>query len=246
MNNRREYYYPLMAYTLLLLLVWLFSWFADMAGMFSGAQPGITSLVSSEGIRWAARSAVSSLESVPWGMITLCVAVAGLLHGSGITSLCANLFGKGRLTKNERRALLFSLFALLLYVAAVSLLAVSPWNIMLGVTGHYAGSPLMHGMPVIVFAGVLLLSLVYGFIYGNYRSLLDVAGTVGEVFSFFVPAFMALLPASGIVPCIEYTGLLGYFGCGGDASMPVDDIICMIPFVYVVLLGLLGNDRESL
>lgn len=245
MNNRREYYYPVIAYAMLLALVWLSSWVADMITMFSGGAMAVKSLVGSEGVRWAARNAVQSLNAVPWGTVMLLLAMAALLNGAGIIRMLYRLFTSFRLTKNEKRSALFAVSALLLYVLLVYLATLSPLNVFLGVTGHYEGSPLMHGMPLVVFVAVLTVSLIYGFMYGNYRSPLDVVASMENVFSLFMPALIALIPASGIMPCMEYTGLLELAGCAGCPISLVSDIMYMIPFLYIILLYIVGNCKEK-
>ena len=51
MNDRRKYYYPLLVYGAMLLLVWVFSFFADVARLLSDSAGQATSLVSGEGIK---------------------------------------------------------------------------------------------------------------------------------------------------------------------------------------------------
>jgi p-aminobenzoyl-glutamate transporter AbgT len=245
MNNKREYYYPVLAYTFLLVLVWLFSWIADMSAIFFGGPSVIKSLVSGEGLRWAARNAILSLNDVPWGTIMLVVVIVAILQGAGIVRVLCRVFTAKPLSKNEKRALLVSFLAFLFYIAILFLATVSPLNILSGVSGNFAGSPLMYGLPLFTFVGVLVLSLVYGFMYGNYRSSLDVVSSMGKTFSFFIPAFMALIPASGIVPCMEYTGVVGLWKNDNVSTQLVADIIYMIPFLYIVLLHLIGNGREE-
>ncbi len=245
MNDKREYYNPVIAYSLLLLLVWLLSWVVDMVAMFSGWEITINSLVSSEGVRWAARNAMLALDSVPWGIFMLLLAMVALLSGSGVVRMLGHLFKSFSLTKNERRSALFAFLALLLYAVLVYLATLSPFNILLGVTGHFASSPLMHGIPLLTFIAVLIVSLIYGFMYGNYRSLLDVVSSMGETYSFYMPALIALIPASGIMPCVEYTGVLELTGCAGCSMHVVTGIVYLIPFLYVVMLRLIVNGRKN-
>lgn len=242
MNNKREYYYPVIAYTLLLVLVWGFSWLADMGRMFSGGTFAINSLVSGEGVRWAVRNAVPTLNDVQWGTIMLVIAMVALLYGAGLIRVLYRFFTAFTLTKNEKRSLLLAVLALVFYIALIFLATVAPMNLLIGVSGRYAGSPLMYGIPLLSFIGVLAVSLVYGFMYGNFRSLLDVLASMGETYSFFIPALIALIPASGIMPCVEYTGILELMDCTGISTDVVADIIYMIPFLYVVMLRLMKSE----
>jgi hypothetical protein len=80
------------------------------------------------------------------------------------------------------------------------------------------------------------VSLTYGFIYGNYRTAVDVIVSAGDIFSLFIPAFMAMLPASGIVPGLQYTGLDASFGLDVAGLSVFETVVYTLPFVYVCLL----------
>lgn len=241
MNNRREYYFPVTAYTVLLLLVWLVSWLVVVAELLLDTDMGINSLVSAEGVRWAVRSAIPSLNSVSWGTIMLVLVSAGLLRSSGLLRFVSHLFSPSRLTSNERRAALFTLLALLFYSLLLYMSTASPWSLLLGVTGSFAASPFMQGALLLLSLGVLLLAVVYGFVYGNYRSLNDVTGGVQECIVLFTPALLAVIPASGIIPCLDYTG---FFAClemtASDVNV-IGDIVVSLPFLHTILLHLIDK-----
>ena len=56
MNNRRAYYYLLPLYLLMLLMVWVGAFFADVVQLLLGGTLPTSSLMSAEGVRWALRS----------------------------------------------------------------------------------------------------------------------------------------------------------------------------------------------
>ena len=151
MNNRRANYYPLLAYLLLLLMVWIGAFFADVMQLLFGAELPTSSLISAEGVRWALRTALPSIGAVPWGMVMLLVATYGLLRGSGLVKVLVRLVCLRRLTLSEWRALLFSLAATVCYVALLYMSAVAPWNILSGVTHEPALSPLLQGWVLLLF-----------------------------------------------------------------------------------------------
>ena len=239
MNDKRGYYFPVIAMSLLLLLVWLFSWLAVVAELFTGNESGLVSLVSAGGVRWAVRSAMQSINAIPWGTVMLLLVSLGLLRGSGLLRFAGHLFSSARLTRNERRASLFTLLALFFYCALLYVSAMSPWNLLLGITGSVGGSPFMQGAPLVVMLGVLLLSVVYGFVFGNYRSVTDVAGFAGDTVAMFVPALMAVVPAAGIVPSLDYTGIFDIAGVGESAIAMAGNIVVSLPFLHTVLLHLI-------
>lgn len=237
MNDRRSAYYPALAYSLLLLLVWGSSWLIAVVQLFMGDLFDVNSLVSGEGVRWALFSVGSSVEAAPWGTAFFLLFIAGLLEGSGLLRLLGNIF-KRRVSGNELRSLLFALSALLLYVVVLFLFTVSPWDALRGVTGDFSNSPLSHGRLLLLFVGVLMTALVYGFMYGNYRTVVDVIGSAAGFVRLFVPALLALLPASGLMPCLHYTGLDIMLGIDNENTMAVETVIYCLPFVYMAVMCL--------
>lgn len=232
MNNRREHYYPLIGYVLLLVIVWLASWLIDIVATFVGVDLGIASLVSSEGVRWAVRNALPSLKNVAWGEIMLAVSAAGLLNGSGLFRLFMHIPQKKRLTRMETRSFLFSLFALMIYASVLYIITMSQWNILLGVTGSFSSSAFMYGLPLLLFIGVLIQSMIYGFMYGNYRTAIDVVSTIGDTCKFFVPALLALIPAAGITSSIEYIGV--FDGLTDSETSIITTVFYSIPFLHIL------------
>ena len=233
MSNCRAYYFPLPAYLLLLLMVWVGAFFVDLVQLLSGAALPSSSLVSAEGVRWALRSALPSINALPWGTIMMLVATCGLLRGSGLTKVLSRLLCLRALTVSEKRALIFSATVAICYILLLYMSAVAPWNILSGVTHEAALSPLVQGWVLLLFVGVLFLALIYGFIYGNYRSMMDVVVSTAGTFVLFIPAIMALLPASGIVPCLQYAGVQSIFGIPWEV---LTAILYLLPFVYVMVL----------
>ena len=235
MNDRRASYYPVLVYLSLLLLVWVGAFFADVTQMLSGKALSSSSLISAEGMRWALRTAVPSINALPWGMIMMLVAIAGLLRGSGLVRVIGRLLSLHRLTVLEFRAFLFSLAAAICYVVLLYMSAISPWNVLAGVTEDPALSPLLQGWALLLFVAVLLVSLIYGFIYGSYRSIMDIVASTAATFRLFLPAFMALIPASGIIPCLQYAGVQSI--CGISWSV-FSAILYVLPFLYLLLMKL--------
>ena len=220
-----------------MLLVWGGSWLIAVLQLFMGDLFDVNSLVSGEGVRWALFSVGSSVEAAPWGTAFFLLFIAGLLDGSGLLRLVGNIF-KRRVSGNELRSLLFALSALLLYVVVLFLFTVSPWDALRGVTGDIGNSPLSYGRLLLLFIGVLMTALVYGFMYGNYRTVVDVIGSAAGLVRQFVPALLAMLPASGLMPCLHYTGLDVMLGIGNENATAAETVIYCLPFVYMALMCL--------
>ena len=242
MSNRRAYYYPLPLYLLLLLMVWIGAFCVDVVRLLSDGMFYSSSLISAEGVRWALRTALPSIDALPWGAVMMLVATYGLLRGSGLTKALGRLFSMRRLTVSEWRALLFSLVAAICYILLLYMSTISPWNILSGVTEELMLSPLVQGWVLLLFVGVLFVSLIYGFIYGSYRSTLDVIVSAGNAFILFAPAMMALLPAAGIVPCLQYAGVQSICGLSWNV---VTAVLYLLPFIYIMVLEIYNKRMTS-
>lgn len=241
MNKKRAYYYLIPIYLLLLLLVWIGSFFVDVAQMLSDNVHTSSSLISADGIRWAVRNALPTVNAIPWGVVMLLVAVYGLLHGSGITRVLCRLVRFRRLSGAEWRAFSFALVTLVCYILLLYISSTSPWELLSGVTDEPALSPIVQGAVLLVFIGALFTSLIYGFIYGNYRSAMDLFTSIADSFNFFVPALMALIPASGIVPCLQYVGVQTICGIPWNV---METIVYLLPFIYVVVLQRFDKEKH--
>jgi p-aminobenzoyl-glutamate transporter AbgT len=234
MNKKRAYYYPVSIYLLVLLMVWIGSFFVDVAQMLSGGSHVNSSLLSAGGIRWAVRNALPAINALPWGIFMLSVVMLGLLRGSGLASALCRLVRFRRLSGSEVRAFAFSLALIVCYILLLYMSTSSPWNLLSGVSEDSSLSPIAQGKVILLFFGVLLMSLIYGYIYGNYRSVMDVFTSTADVFKFYVPAFMALIPASGIVPCLQYAGVDSIIGLPWDV---INVTLYLLPFIYQTILG---------
>ena len=101
-------------------------------------------------------------------------------------------------------------------------------------TGDLYASPLVQGRVIICFIGLFLVAASFGFIYGNYRSLINIARSLGAAFSLYAPALLAVLPATGIMPCVEFAGFLPLLHIDVADVAVVSDIIYLLPFLYVM------------
>ena len=235
MSSKREHYYPIIVYVLLLVTVWLMSWILDIATAFTASDIDIKSLVSSEGLRWIMRNAMPVLNNIAWGEILLAITALGLLQGSGIIRVLKHLIKRQQLTKMEKRSLLFSLSALLVYSTVLYVVTLSQWNILLGVTGTLENSSFISGLSLVIFIGVLVVALIYGFMYGNYRSVLDAVSSIGNTFTFFVPAIIALIPASAVMASVNYIGLFNILELTSFETNIIVTVFYSIPFLYIML-----------
>lgn len=223
-------YWPFLLYTALLLFLWLASWFVGVATLFSSSREGFNSLFSGEGLRWALCSVAASVDSAPWGAAAMVVASLGLLVGSGVLTTFVEIFASRPLTTVRRQAGLLALVVFLFFVALFFVSSVAPWPIFASVTGDWGVSSLVQGWRLVLFVVSLAVALMHGSVCGNYRSVSDVARGMSSMFALFTPAFLAMLPASGIIPCVQY---IGVFTIDGPLAALLSGILCWLPFVFI-------------
>lgn len=241
MNKKNLYYYPALCYIVLLMFIWLLSWLSGIS-QFVDDSYAVNSLLTEEGIRWVVRNSSQAVEAAPWGSAMLLVFIFALLYSSGMMQLSGNLFSRRSLTVNQRRAGLAALSILLLYVVLLFMCTVAPWHLLMGVTADISSSPLSKGWLLLVFLCVLFVSSIYGYVYGNFRSLMDIMQGVVSVASLFMPAFLAMLPAVALSSCVRYMGLFPILGVDDALTLYIEYFICFLPFVYVA--GLIILDRK--
>lgn len=234
MNRERISYFPLNLYMVLLLSLWLLSWLLGVLQLLVEDTLVLRNLMTAEGVRWALRSSLNSVESAPWGVSMVLVAAYGAIKASGLTQLFGGLLARRALTAVQRRAVVVASVMLLLYVVLLFVCTVAPWQFLLGATADVLVSPLIRGWLLVFFVGVLLVSLSYGYVYGNFRSAIDVLQGVGENAKIFIPALLSLLPATAMLSCMQYMGIPAFLGIDIFYMEIVEDIVCFFPFCFVL------------
>lgn len=232
MNKKKIAYFPVCLYSLLLVVIWVASWISGIVGLLSSGVQRNGPLLSVSGVRWALRTAVDSLEAAPWGSMALCVAALGLLYGSGFVETVSLLFTRKTLSHNRRSALVMSFVLLLMWIVILLLCSVAPWHILAGVTMDFSSSPLVVGWQPLMFVVVLSIAVMHGAVSGYYRSCLDVLDGVCRTFNYFLPAFIAVIPASGVVPCLVFAGVLPSDGMLLGA---LGLLLYLLPFILLLL-----------
>lgn len=237
MSKRTAYYFPALAYIALLLLVWLLSWIIGVVNIVDDGN-SINSLMTSEGLRWALRSSAQSVNDAPWGGVMLMLVIFGLLDCSGLLRLFGDIISFSTISVNRRRAAYMALLALLLYVCLLCLSVVSPWRLLMGVTDDVSSSPIMRGWMLLLFMATLFVSVIYGYVYGNFRTATDVISGVGCSVAKYIPAMLAMLPATAVLSCLQYMGLPASWGLS-DVQMEYAGILFyLLPFLFVAFLNL--------
>ena len=144
------------------LLLMLVSWLLAAAIPTSG----VRSLLSSEGLRWFLGHFADMLGTP----LLLCLLL--LLMAYGGLKDCGILHFKS--SYRQRRALAITLLLLVVYVGVIVLLVMLPHAVLLSATGSLWPSPFSAAIVPMIAFGIMLLSVVYGYVAGSYRSMSDV------------------------------------------------------------------------
>ena len=226
-------YLPFLVYTAVLVVLWLASWFVGVAALFVSSEGALNNLFSAEGIRWALCNALPAINGAPWGEAALLIASIGLLNGSGMPSSLMDICMARPLTIIRRQAALAAVVVFVLSLLLLFLCSFAPWRILSGVTDSWATSALVQGWLSVLLVVSFLVSAIHGTVCGNYRSFTDVLNALFALFSFFVPALFAFLPASGIVHCMRYVGVISI---DDRVAALLTDVLCWLSFLYLVVI----------
>ena len=127
---------------------------------------GVRSLLSSEGLRWFLGHFADMLGTP----LLLCLLL--LLMAYGGLKDCGILHFKS--SYRQSRALAITLLLLVTYVGVIVLLVMLPHAVLLSATGSLWPSPFSAAIVPMIAFGIMLLSVVYGYVAGSYRSMSDV------------------------------------------------------------------------
>ena len=127
---------------------------------------GVRSLLSSEGLRWF----LGHFSDVLGTPILLCLLLLLMAYGS--LNRCGILHFKS--SYRQRRALVITLLLLVVYIAVIVLLVMIPHAVLLSATGSLWPSPFSAAIAPMCAFGIMLLSVVFGYVAGTYRNMSDV------------------------------------------------------------------------
>jgi len=143
----------------------------------------VTSLLSSEGLRWFFGSFVSMLVSPSLVWLLLLSMAGGCLWRSGVLHMTTNGY-------RERVAVRITIALLLVYVLVVVALTAVPHALLLSATGRLFPSPFSHAIVPILSFGALLLSSVYGWASGRFTSWADIVDSLSWGIQRAAPLFI--------------------------------------------------------
>lgn len=237
MNNRtRGWLHPAVVYLLLLMVTILASWIGSILqiGSMSGNNDlTIHSVLGVSGIRWAVRSAASSLAQAPIGQAVMIFMAIGAGRGSGLFRALAHLTG---LSPKERLAFIISMSILAVYILLIIMGIFTGSHLLLGVTGTLAGSPFVDGFVFLAMLGICLPALVYGLSTDTFNTAMDCVNAFCRILPSAAQFLVTMLIAAQLISTLQYTGLNSALGLGYTGMRVLSFMIYWLPLPIILLL----------
>ena len=228
--KNRAFVHPATFFFLLSFCLVFCSWIGSGYGW-----EGVQNLLSVDGVRWILRHAQENFMDSP-ALAIACILFFGLgliVHsglGDALHRLCSH---ERKLSRKQRRALVFSGLSACFYIGICCLLVWGPWGIVRSVTGQFEGSPLEDGLLIVISLGFALSGIVYGFSVDNYRRDKDVYQGMSHLFIAFPEYMVCLFFIEQFFAALEYSGFLLFLGI----SPEMESIIYLISCIYPFFLG---------
>ena len=194
---------------------------------------GVEGLLTSRGIRWMCSSIVTNFASVPLAQIVLGLMAISVLRDSGIFGTLG-----GHISMRQKRALQITGIAVLVVVALFLLLIFMPDAVLLSAFGTISNSALSKGGYGLIACLAILAGNVYGYISGRFVAVRDHVQAHVSIFSSLGGCFLLLFLASQLVGCVEFTGILPFFGDDGTMLAAIKGVLYYVPLMLYIFLSL--------
>ena len=233
--SKKWWGHPAIVYLLLLIVVILASWIGSIMEVSRAASNNeltIRSVLGVSGIRWAVRSAASSLSYAPIGNALMLFIAYGAAKGSGLFRAFLRI---RNLSPKETIAFYTSLVVLTVYILLIVLGVFAGSNLLLSVTGSLKGSPLYEGLAFLLMLAVCLPSLVYGLSTESFRTAADCADAFCGLLPQFCHFLVTMLVASQLLQTIEYTQIDALLGISERSMRVISFIVYWLPLPLLVI-----------
>ena len=233
--SKKWWWHPAIVYLLLLIIVILASWIGsimEISRVSHNGELAFRSVLEVSGIRWAVRTAASSLGNAPIGNALMLFIAIGAGRGSGLFRALSRLRS---LSPKEKRALYISVVILALYVFVIVLGVFAGSHLLLGITGTLAGSPLYEGFMFLLMLAVCLPSLVYGLSTETFRTAGDCADAFCTILPPFAHFLVTMLVAAQLLQTLEYTHLDVLLGITQKSMRIISFIIYWLPLPIILM-----------
>jgi len=234
MNRRYTgWLHPAVIYLILLLLVILASWIGsiiEIRRVGGNSELLLRSVLGESGVRWAVRSAASSLSLAPVGNALMLFIAVGAGRGSGLFRALSRLRS---LSPKESTAFYISLVVLAIYILLIILGVYAGSHLLLGITGTLKGSPLYDGFMFLVMLAVCLPSLVYGLSTETFRTAADCVDAFCTILPPLAHFLVTMLIAAQFLQTLEYTNIDVLLGITENAMRIISFLVYWLPLPII-------------
>lgn len=236
MNKRSlGWLHPAVIYLILLILVIVVSWIGcimEISRVGGNGDMALSSVLGVPGLRWAVRTAATSLGYAPVGNALMLFIAVGAGKGSGLFRALSRLRS---LSPKENTAFYISMVVLAVYLLLIVLGVYAGSHLLLGITGTLKGSPLYDGFMFLVMLGIGLPSLVYGLSTETFRT----AGDCVDAFCTILPPFahflVTMLVAAQLLLTLEYTNIDALLGITDNATRIISFLVYWVPLPIILI-----------
>lgn len=236
MNKRSlGWRHPAVIYLILLILVIVVSWIGSIMEIGRGAgneELALRSVLGVPGLRWAVRTAASSLGNAPVGNALMLFMAIGAGRGSGLFRALSRL---RNLSPKESTAFYISLVVLAIFIFLIILGVYAGSHLLLGITGTLKGSPLYDGFMFLVMLGIGLPSLVYGLSTETFRTAQDCVNAFCTILPPFAHFLVTMLVAAQLLQTLEYTNIDVLLGISDNAMRIISFLVYWVPLPIILM-----------
>lgn len=221
--------HPASIFFLLTLLVVCISWVGSIY-----AWENVQNLLNAEGLRWMLRYAGGCFtrSSVVGTMLLLFLGGGLWMHSGLLEACCQCVKRKRKLSRKEKRGLLFAWIIGGLYLLLWIFLAWGPVNVVRSATGTLSDSPLADGLCYVVSLGLGLMGAVYGFVTDLYRKDADVVRGMASLFRILPEYLVTLFFIIQFFAVFQHSGLYLLWGIPSPVWRGIYEICCLYPLWY--------------
>ena len=242
MKSRRYAYHVPAVFFIMMLLVAVFSWMANIYEVGD-----IENMLSTEGIRWSLSHMIEGYVCNPALGVSLVLLIGlGIFVYSGACGAIGRVCSKGQWTsRKERRALMAALLVLVVYMLLVFLCMFIPSTISRSVTGNIGDSPLCKGWCYVVSLGVGLSGAAYGYVSETFRNDADLVKAMSGLISSNADYWVSLFFITHFFSTVEYTRLGEWAGMTSQTLYVSYQLACYLLLVMILVFRYrsFGNEK---
>lgn len=230
-------------YLLLIAILVVFSWIGSAYGLMLPDGTVLSSLLSSNSVRWFVRHSIDNIATAPIVEALLVLLMVGAVEQSGIGKIVSGLVREHTLpslTRHQRYALHISLGVFVVCVLIVAMGFVGPGGNLLSVTGRIAGGPFARGWLPLLCVCICIPCISYGWISDLWNTGHDVLWGLTSAIARCSGYFVTLIVASQLMAIVRYLRLFELIGWG-DGGTVIASVCAAIIYGFPLIVSIVRN-----